>query len=560
MVEKSKLDDDLLGKPVDATLYRDMIGSLIKIPLYRDNKSVIALCCNNVQHSRSKHIDRKIQFLDQEARPVQATKGTRIKTKAKVAKSDKNKQPVKKPTTKRLVVLSEVTLTEAEQLKLATKRSKKNFHISHVSSSGDGVDTQSKVPDEQQQKTSSIDEGAGTILGVPDVPLYDSKSDKESWGDSYEEDDDKDDFEDDDDINDNDSDDNDESDDERTESDSDEIPDPYKSNDEHDEEEEEYDDEFNQVDQYAQSLSFISAIVDRYMDNKLGEAINKTIQAHNFDCREEAQAEKKEYIELVDLTSSYEVAATLFEFELTKILIDKMEKNKSFDVAKYKRELYDALVKSYNTDKDIFESYGKVFSLNMSRDDKDKDQDPSARSDRGTKKRKSKDLSHSVKDSGMQQDQKFITGDNDEQPPDKETWISQVACAEEPPTSFDELIDTSFDFSTFVMNRIQIPNLTQEILVGQAFNLLKGTFKNITELEYHFEECSKATFERLDWYNPKNKPCPFDLRKPLSLIQDHEDAKLSLRITLLIMIWNILRWKLKQMILYFYDKDKGCYL
>ncbi|GJV64955.1 retrovirus-related pol polyprotein from transposon TNT 1-94 [Tanacetum coccineum] len=28
-----------------------------KIPLYCDNKSAIALCCNNVQHSRSKHID-----------------------------------------------------------------------------------------------------------------------------------------------------------------------------------------------------------------------------------------------------------------------------------------------------------------------------------------------------------------------------------------------------------------------------------------------------------------------------------------------------------------------
>ncbi|GJY63472.1 hypothetical protein Tco_0464932 [Tanacetum coccineum] len=27
------------------------------IPLYCDNRSVIALCCNNVQHSRSKHID-----------------------------------------------------------------------------------------------------------------------------------------------------------------------------------------------------------------------------------------------------------------------------------------------------------------------------------------------------------------------------------------------------------------------------------------------------------------------------------------------------------------------
>ncbi|GJT97229.1 hypothetical protein Tco_1092747 [Tanacetum coccineum] len=31
-----------------------------KIPMYYDNKSAIALCCNNVQHSRSKHIDINI--------------------------------------------------------------------------------------------------------------------------------------------------------------------------------------------------------------------------------------------------------------------------------------------------------------------------------------------------------------------------------------------------------------------------------------------------------------------------------------------------------------------
>ncbi|GJX43495.1 hypothetical protein Tco_0260171 [Tanacetum coccineum] len=34
-----------------------------KIPLYCDNKSVIALCCNNVQHSRSKHIDIRHHFI-----------------------------------------------------------------------------------------------------------------------------------------------------------------------------------------------------------------------------------------------------------------------------------------------------------------------------------------------------------------------------------------------------------------------------------------------------------------------------------------------------------------
>ncbi|GJR34260.1 retrovirus-related pol polyprotein from transposon TNT 1-94 [Tanacetum coccineum] len=37
-----------------------------KILLYCDNKSVIALCCNNVQHSRSKHIDVRYHFIKEQ--------------------------------------------------------------------------------------------------------------------------------------------------------------------------------------------------------------------------------------------------------------------------------------------------------------------------------------------------------------------------------------------------------------------------------------------------------------------------------------------------------------
>nr|GFA29505.1 hypothetical protein [Tanacetum cinerariifolium] len=200
---------------------------------------------------------------------------------------------------------------------------------------------------------------------------------------------------------------------------------------------------------YAKALSSITAIMDCYMDTKLGEAINKAIQAHNFNCKEEAQAKKKEYIKLVDSTvktiikeevntqlpqilpqaisyvatlvieknvteslevavstrsssqphSLHKAATTLFEFELTKIPIDKMEKNKSFDIADNKRELYDALVKSYNTDKDIFESYGEVFSLKRSQDDKDKDQDSFIGSDQGMKRRKLRKEAKPSKDS-----------------------------------------------------------------------------------------------------------------------------------------------------------------
>ncbi|GJY19261.1 retrovirus-related pol polyprotein from transposon TNT 1-94 [Tanacetum coccineum] len=39
-----------------------------KIPMYRDNKSAIALCCNNVQHSRSKHIDIRFHFIKEQVK------------------------------------------------------------------------------------------------------------------------------------------------------------------------------------------------------------------------------------------------------------------------------------------------------------------------------------------------------------------------------------------------------------------------------------------------------------------------------------------------------------
>ncbi|GKD75640.1 hypothetical protein Tco_1333922, partial [Tanacetum coccineum] len=37
-----------------------------KIPLYCDNKSAIALCCNNILHLRSKHIDVKYHFIKEQ--------------------------------------------------------------------------------------------------------------------------------------------------------------------------------------------------------------------------------------------------------------------------------------------------------------------------------------------------------------------------------------------------------------------------------------------------------------------------------------------------------------
>ncbi|GKD25301.1 hypothetical protein Tco_1231515, partial [Tanacetum coccineum] len=95
----SKLNEDIQGKVVDPTHYHGMDSAIaltafadadhgscqdtrrstsgnhnlptmvldsIKIPMYCDNKSVISLCCNNVQYSRSKHIDIRYHFIKEQ--------------------------------------------------------------------------------------------------------------------------------------------------------------------------------------------------------------------------------------------------------------------------------------------------------------------------------------------------------------------------------------------------------------------------------------------------------------------------------------------------------------
>ncbi|GJU81818.1 hypothetical protein Tco_1284183 [Tanacetum coccineum] len=148
----------------------------------------------------------------------------------------KKKTPAKVDRGKGMDLLFDVTLLEYAQLKKSLKKSKLETHKIHASGSGDGVGSQPKVPDEQEDKTTSIDEGTGTKPGVPDVPKYLSESENESWGDSGD-----DDGNDDDDDVDSDADgDKETSDSEKTDSDENENPNLNQNNDEEEEYEEEY--------------------------------------------------------------------------------------------------------------------------------------------------------------------------------------------------------------------------------------------------------------------------------------------------------------------------------
>nr|GEY09143.1 hypothetical protein [Tanacetum cinerariifolium] len=84
--------------------------------------------------------------------------------------------------------------------------------------------------------------------------------------------------------------------------------------------------------------------------------------------------------------SSYETTLKLIKFKLKKILINKIDKNESYLAAHEHKECYEGLKKSYDLEKIIFSNYGKVYLLKRSQ--KEKDEDPSAGSDQGLKKKK----------------------------------------------------------------------------------------------------------------------------------------------------------------------------
>ncbi|GJX40891.1 hypothetical protein Tco_0255881 [Tanacetum coccineum] len=258
-------------------------------------------------------------------------------------------------------------------------------------------------------------------------------------------------------------------------------------------------------------------MVDAQLSTRLGDSIQEDFRSYTAEFEKKAQVSEfatlviqrtiTESLENVVLAksssqpkSTYEAAESVTEFELKKILLDKMH---------------------------------KTYSLKRDREDKDKDEDPPAGSDQGLKKRKtSKELNHQkasaqakesvfeTADTEMPQNQGGDLGNTDDQPnveaasksdwfkklerpptldPDwnakkyidfrpPQTWISKIAKAKKSCLTFDELISNPIDFSAYVMNNLKIEILTQEHLVGPSFNLLKGTCRSRVELEYHFEE------------------------------------------------------------------------
>ncbi|GJS71487.1 hypothetical protein Tco_0704328 [Tanacetum coccineum] len=95
--------------------------------------------------------------------------------------------------------------------------------------------------------------------------------------------------------------------------------------------------------------------------------------------------------------------------------------------------------------------------------------------------------------------------------------FNQMVSAKMDPFTFNNLWATPIDFSKYVLNGLKIENLTQDILLGHAFNLLKGTCSSSIELEYNFQECLNALIDKISWNNPEEDRYLFDLSNHLPL-------------------------------------------
>nr|GFA47642.1 hypothetical protein [Tanacetum cinerariifolium] len=353
--------------------------------------------------------------------------GTRLSTSAKC------KQPTKSSKAKGLSVMSEVAMTEAEQINLATKRSLQQTHISQPSGSG-------------------VDEGTGILPEVPDIPTDDLGMNVGGEEGQDAEDDDE----------------------------------------------------------------------ELYRDvniNLEGRDIQMT-DVHTTQEFEDTHAtltlvnpDGQQQISSVDVQASTTVAAltltapTLPHPTIPTIFQVPQAPTPPTTAPSTFLNLYKALVDAYECDKIILDTYGDIVTLKRHRDEADKDKEPSVGSDRRSKRRregKEPESTSAPKEKASKTTGKSIEGD--------------LAKQADSRSSFDELMDTPVDFSTFLMNRLKVDTLTLKFLAGPTYELMKGSCKSLVELEFFLEEVYKATTDQLDWSDPEGHQYLHNLLKPLPLI------------------------------------------
>ncbi|GJX94588.1 hypothetical protein Tco_0349174, partial [Tanacetum coccineum] len=234
----------------------------------------------------------------------------------------------------------------------------------------------------------------------------------------------------------------------------------------------------------------VTTLVDDHLDVRLGATrdefmnrISSSITARVTDMVTESLEHVVLAKESSQPKSSYEAAATLTEFELKKILIDKIDKSESYLAAPKHRECYEGLIKSYDLDKTIFSTYAEPkFEVADSDMPQDQVENPGKDEEEPKEKVASKCDWFTKPTQPQEPTDPYWNVDKTPQQGQNQSWLMTLASsAKKESKTFDELISTPIDFSAFIMNGLKINNLTQEILLGPAFRLLKGTCSNYAE-------------------------------------------------------------------------------
>nr|GEX07557.1 hypothetical protein [Tanacetum cinerariifolium] len=285
--------------------------------------------------------------------------------------------------------------------------------------------------------------------------------------------------------------------------------------------------EVMQTNQFAGAVSAILRIVQHFMDQRMNKAVQVAVQLQSDRLCEEAQKENDEFLrnavneqlEAEVLTRSshssrtcYAVAADLSEMELKKIIIEKIEGNKSIQRSDAQKNLYKALVDAYESDKIILDTYEETVTLKRRRDDdEDKDEEPSAGPDRGSKRRregKEPESASTLSKTATKSTGRSITGSRSRQ-----ASTSEPAFAVEPVQTTSQMEEPSH------------PEFETELLARPTYKLMKWSCKSLIELEYHLEEVYKATTDQLDWVNPEGQQYPHNLLQRLPLIPDNRGRR-----------------------------------
>nr|GFA74901.1 hypothetical protein [Tanacetum cinerariifolium] len=273
----------------------------------------------------------------------------------------------------------------------------------------------------------------------------------------------------------------------------------------------------------------------------MNEAVQVAVRLQSDRLHEEAQKENDEFLKTVDENikkiikesshssrTSYDVAVDLPEMELKKILIEKMEGNKSIQRSDAQRNLYKALVDAYESDKILLDTYGETVTLKRRRDDdEDKDEKPFAGPDRGSKRRRE---GKEPKSASTPSDTATKSADI------STTWsrsrlasASESAFAEEPVQTTSQMEEPSHpEFETGADDQPIVQSSQHPEWFSQPQKpptLDCGSCKSLIELEYHLEEVYKATTDQLDWVNPEGQQYLHNLLQPLPLKPDNRGRR-----------------------------------